>query len=192
MGRVGSGTIYASLQEAGYKAAHCHYLNKPSSAMSKEARNIVTKYKRDVYVISPVRRPVFRNLSAYCMNNWRTRKLNMRDFLQCYSHDVPLMWFDREFRSYWGVDVYEKPFDLERGWQIYDGFVLVIRCQDIDREWANAFRALTGLDAPPLVYLNVQKSAAYEELLSAKIPQKYLHLMRDSKYYHYFYGEWHD
>lgn len=188
MGRVGSGTIYRTLVKARYPAVHCHYLEK-SKMRDMNAWWTVKKNNRDVYVISPIRKPVRRNLSAYFLNNHQNSGLSLSDFMKHYNHEVPLTWLDNELGKFWGVDVYAEPFDKARGWQIYKGHILIIRAMNIDAEWDNAFNALTGENAPPLVYDNVTKQPLYKEFLNKKPPKEYYEWMHSSKYYQHFYGK---
>lgn len=186
MGRCGSGTIYETLKRAGYRTAHVHYLTRPPDDQNREALKLLQACK-DVYVITPIRKPIARNLSAFFMNyvSYGKAKPTWEEFLSRYSHEVPLTWFDREMLPVWGIDVYREPFDTQRGWQIYDGKVLVIRLMNLNDEWENAFYALTGNQAPPMVFDNRQEDTRYARLRQV---EKYFRDMHDNQYWNHFYG----
>ena len=80
---------------------------------------------RPVRVITAVRDPVARNISAYFNNltlstlkrefNEEELQAMMDQFLDKYSHDIPLVWFDKEMRDVLGLDVYHYPFPQKKG-----------------------------------------------------------------------------
>lgn len=183
MGRVGSRTVYYGLKRAGYRVYHCHYLGRRQNL---KLRQLIKR--QEVKVISLVREPVKRNISAYFQNFYHDHKVSMDEFMEQYPHRVPLDWFDNEFKRWWGVDVYAEPFP-ERGWNVYDGRLLVMRTKDIDRVWPDAFRELTGRQAPPLRRENVRKVDEYKRFLREEtIPEGYIEMMHNSKYYRHFYA----
>jgi hypothetical protein len=114
--------------------------------------------------------------------------MRSRHFIAQYPHEIPLEWLDKELKYWWGVDVYDKPFP-DYGWKVYNNKVLVIRTRDIDNRWHSAFRELTGLDAPYIRRENVRKLPEYKRFLREEtIPQEYIDLMHNSRYYRHFFA----
>jgi hypothetical protein len=181
MGRSGTRTIWHALQRAGYSADFTH----KSGSLPKRSANAR-------FVISPIREPISRNMSAYLFNFCKSRTPSLSDFMMRYSHEVPLTFFDKEIEPYWGIDVYETPFDKQKGWQVYEGEnvrLLVIRLEDLTR-WGDAFKALTGKDAPTLKHENKTKSVeGLRFMKTAPIPEDYRQWMYGSRYYQHFYVE---
>lgn len=61
----------------------------------------------------------------------------------------PTAWFDREMKGQFGVDVFARPFDAERGFEIFeetDCSVLVIRMEDLNRVLPEALATFLGID----------------------------------------------
>ena len=143
MGKVGSVTICESLRAArlGRPVVHVHYLtpdgirnamlcNIDAKGLYSPMRSWTSRYVRHRLdhnlekgiwtVISLVREPVARNISAFFENLANTHqdlgsdrqqpgdliaRLQMR-FLETYNHRVPLTWFDDEVKPTFGIDVY--------------------------------------------------------------------------------------
>ncbi|MCA9563472.1 MAG: hypothetical protein KC561_08280, partial [Myxococcales bacterium] len=149
MGKVASSSIYKALSPlSGLDVYHIHRIALPniiSVAKLNLRRGLVPRVSPHagllrhrlrrahgcpIYVISMVREPVGRNLSAFFQNVLRSREAADVDassverlrstFLESYSHDVPVTWFDREFRPVIGVDVYDYEFDREAGFARFD------------------------------------------------------------------------
>ncbi|HMQ51119.1 MAG TPA: putative capsular polysaccharide synthesis family protein [Anaerolineae bacterium] len=117
-------------------------------------------------------------------------------FLQEFPHETPLIWFDRELKGVFGIDVYAQPFPHAKGYELYRGDrveVLLLRLEDLNRCTAPAFKEFLNLDQVDLVKVNVgqQKyySKAYTEVLnSVKLPESYLDQMYSSRYATHFYS----
>ena len=148
MGRVSSGSCSIALSKAGFNNRfHIHTMNEnwreysgaasPAKGMSKqqEARyNFDRKVRQDIFdagqkalVVSFVREPLTRNMSAFFMN--RVDKKGVPDkspeglrqlFVKRYPHFVPLEWYHREFNTMLGINVFEQPFDPEVGFTVIE------------------------------------------------------------------------
>ncbi len=86
---------------------------------------------RPLSVITPVREPISRNVSAFFQNMHRFPQLKecrvdremdrfLEVFLNDYQHDEALQWFDNQYRKPFGLDIFEYPFPHEKGYQIID------------------------------------------------------------------------
>ena len=88
--------------------------------------------RRKLRIITLVRDPIGRNISmyfhdlhywlAYYLTEVRPDRVSSEDpdmlvdcFKETFDHRYPLEWFDRELKRLTGLDVYEHPFDTERG-----------------------------------------------------------------------------
>ena len=180
MGRCGSRTIYNTLRHNGIQARHCHYLTQLKRAGDVAADNIIKALGMDVFVIVPIREPLSRNLSAYYHNY---RDYNVNEFVKELPPSIYQDWFDAEIYGYWGVDVYRQ--ELVNGWNIY-GNMLVIRSENFS-QFGEAFKALTGQDAPQLVSDGVTGGQAYQRIKEMQIPQAYVDALKDTQYYKHFY-----
>lgn len=161
MGKVGSTTIFRNIQRRTAKRVFLvHYLRtrvaediikKTSSRVSAQAelarlaevRQLVdseVSSGQKIKVITGVREPIARNISAYFQNIGHQRVLSagslQADFISNYPHEIVLNWFDSEYKVFTGVDVYETPFDKEQGWAIVDssGYRTLIYRQENLRE----------------------------------------------------------
>ena len=96
-------------------------------------------------VVTIVRDPVARNFSAW--NAFQNRK---GDFIEDYLHDAMFKWFDRQLVKFMGVNVYDQPFDAERGWSIYHNpsskvrKLLILQTERIDEVFAENVCNLKG------------------------------------------------
>ncbi|MFT6905921.1 MAG: hypothetical protein ACJAS1_002584 [Oleiphilaceae bacterium] len=144
MGKVGTLTICNSLRKIGYRHVHphslrftrpgIHFLKVPLSATEKKKYFIRTLLKRikvwvwklckrEILIITGVRDPYSRNLSAYFEQVHYLGGINssatpdqVRDlFEQTCDFDAPLNWFDDEVLKVTGINVYDYPFDINKG-----------------------------------------------------------------------------
>ncbi len=117
-------------------------------------------------------------------------------FLERCSHDSPIEFFDREISAVCGVDVYERPFDRERGFAILDDgavTVIVIRVEDLNRCASEALGSLCHSRDIDLTDTNVSSKKPYAALYAAfkndvRLPAEYLDRMYSSRYARHFYA----
>lgn len=146
MGKVASTSIAAAMDRAGFDSYHIHslaprhlksmalqHLNRgrfppPHISAAMTFRNELLAHPDRCLYISAVRDPLSRNLSAYFGNLkrqdrdiWAAKDAawHFSVFVKKYPHDVPLTWFDREFRAQLGIDIYKHDFDRERRYSYY-------------------------------------------------------------------------
>jgi hypothetical protein len=123
MGKVGSVSVQATL--AGClpnKIVHAHCYED----MALEEQDLLTSRKKaglPINVITPVREPISRNISAFFQTFTRDTGFELTDrdwtvdellelFLKRYPHDESYTWFDVNFKPLIGLDVYSEPFAL--------------------------------------------------------------------------------
>ncbi|MFX0093127.1 MAG: putative capsular polysaccharide synthesis family protein [Candidatus Hodarchaeota archaeon] len=223
MGKVGSRTITRSLEVLDIPTYHVHNL----VCMSEEivgnsffaelnARYI---YKhlikglncRKLKIISLVREPVVRNISAffarinttsdYLSSIARQKSLTLENLLDIFQnyfpHDQPLTWFDMELKPVFGIDVYNEPFPQTQGYKIYTGDhpdLLLLKLETLNDCAQEAFEKFLGIENFTMLKANIARHKAYyplyQHFLSAKLlPQPYIERMYASKYARHFYTE---
>jgi hypothetical protein len=221
MGKVASSTIEATLNEApGVDVFRAHRLRREEQARpEKPGRRLYESWLIHEHLIQPripakvvtlVREPVGRNVSAYFQNidqlfdvkdAWK--KLSSeeltRGFLEKYNHQRALTWFDAEFKPVLGIDVYQRPFLHEQGFQRiqsapYDALILHVEVPDEVK--ARELARLLGLAELKLVQKNVGEAKDYAEIYqrfvrTLKLPASYVDEMLDSKYARHFFTDEH-
>jgi len=226
MGKVGSASVYDSLRPCPrFDVFHVHRMNPanidkvrrehaaagvraPNDRKGLSLHRMVKSGRRPVKVITCVREPIARNISAFFQNferftgldHAKSREADKRltdRFLREYRHDVPLKWFDDEPKVTLGVDVYARPFPHERGYaRINHGHtdMLVLKCETDDAVKERAISEFLGLDDFALARSNVAGDKEYARLYRAfldrvTLPESYVEEMYASRYARHFYTE---
>jgi len=208
MGKVASKSIHGSLQSVWPGlVVHAH-----GFAYDLPHVDLVKDYCLDgnkkVYVITPVRDPIARNVSAFFERFKLHTGVKYGDheftisqmidlFLEEFPHDVPTSWFDDVFYPPVGIDVYEYDFP-SRGFRVIkEGNVelLILRIETENEVMERSIEKLTGIDDFDLQRSNVGKEKEYSEEYtvfkrSFVPPSWYFEKMYDSKYFTHFYEGW--
>lgn len=222
MGKVGSSSVMRSLVSHGVRPVfHVHRLNPvhreklrkdgitESRAYELEAVEIyrhVIQQQRPAKIISLVREPVGRNVSAFFQNldalSGQTRAGALRApdklkalFLDAYPHAVPLKWFDVEMQQTLGIDVYAQPFPKEQGHTVLRRGpfeVLILRAELPDPAKAGAIQHFLGVDAFDIRRENVTANKDYASVYESfkedlVLPAAYLDMMYGAHYTRHFY-----
>lgn len=162
MGKVGSSTLYHSLQGDTF-VRKTHSLNNAflddTTRLHREnnlyihwavAGRLLRRHlidgQRQAHFITMTRDPVSRNVAEFFQNYkmyidppydleaYSTPELR-ECFLEQSRHDICLTWYDREFQEILGVDVYAEPFPHEKGYQTLSssyGDILIMRIETDD------------------------------------------------------------
>lgn len=226
MGKVGSSAIYEGLSEAYqlhnfdgeipakyFTSRFTPYLRryvietirwKLFHKKAYKRFEMAMRLGRKVKVISVVRDPVARNVSAFFQNLDESQIYNqeglVHDFFALTNHLLPLEWFDLEFDRHLGVNVYEHDFDVESGCSIIKQGNLDVLIVQLEKLNANAdivrgFVADDRFDfAVSEVQGNVSSAKWYKEHVrylkeNVEFPVAYLELMYKSKYMRHFYSQ---
>lgn len=224
MGKVGSLSVMRSLRACGVTPVfHVHRLHpKNRATMRKVMQNNawseepeaawiyqhILQKQRPTKLISLVREPVGRNISAFFQNleviTGLSKEIvaNHADtlyacFLSTYHHHVPLTWFDVEVHETLGIDVYAQPFPKEQGYiELRNGpfELLVLRAELPDADKAAAIQQFLGLRQFKIVRENVSRKKWYADLYNhfkqhLKLPLDYLTEMSAAKYTRHFYTD---
>lgn len=137
MGKVASSSIYHALKHRpDCYGFHTHLLTVNDVAdnfwnrnrhdrLSIEIRRQLLLAKRPLKIITLVRDPFARNISAYFETSPKIPKRAnpsvtaaslIDDFLENFNHNECEDWFTKEFRDALGIDIFSHPFDPETGW----------------------------------------------------------------------------
>lgn len=223
VGKVGSSTIYYSLKAAGIKCEHLHRMvpeNIERIAEERRAAGLPVKDERlglalndrlrrgrdRVRVVTMVREPVSRNISAFFQNladYYGGDPLGsipveeaIRRFLEEYPHHVPIEWFETEFARSTGISVFDHPFPHSDQWmKIVEGRfeILVLRVEASDRVKKEAIEAFLGIGELDLVRANVGQGKEYAALYEdfrrrVRLPEEYVDRLLNAPYSRHFYS----
>jgi hypothetical protein len=170
--------------------------------------NKISKGKRKVKIITLVREPLGRNISAFFENlplyigvgkketDYQLKKL-IDIFIKEYSHDVPLQWFDFELEKATGIDVYSYSFPRDKGYmKIEENNIelLIMKLETPDALKERVIADFLHLDKFKLVSQNIGKDKVYSKTYqqfkkTVKLPSAYVRKMLSSKYTKHFYSE---
>ena len=232
MGKVGSSSLFNSLVEMDLPipVIHVHLLNNldkieagirasrqnPTDTLreihkSRQIRaDIDTGKLRHINVISAVRDPVKRNVSAFFQsieeiipdykNKYLSGRLTVEElvdiFVHQYDHSAPVQWFDSQVRDVFGIDVFESPFPIDIGYKIYQTSsinLLIVRLENLSQCVQPAMKEFLNIRDFKIRSSNVSSDKAYgplykEFIANAKMPEFYLDAMYQSKYCQHFYS----
>jgi hypothetical protein len=174
-------------------------------------------------IISLTRDPIARNLSSFFENleveqigennNYNIKSdyykidpiivtINNLDilknlFFERLNHNSPLVFFDNEIKTVFGIDIYSSEFPKSKGYKIYSGEkadLLIIRLEDLNRCIHQALYEFLNLNEINLVNTNIGSEKEYASIYSRFknyiiLPESYIDKMYQSKYMLHFYGE---
>lgn len=165
-------------------------------------------------IITLVRDPVAKNVSSFFQNlnysfdfpleRYRethslediTEKLRVLFIEEFTGHEVPLTWFDLELKSVFDIDVFEIPFDFEKGYYTYAGThadVLLLKLESLNDIVETAVKDFLELKSFKLNAKNIGDDKGYAEIYrffrkNIRLPESYLDRMYSSKYARHFYS----
>jgi len=198
-----------------YQSLRSPILANPMMIRGKTLRKKLDKGKASAYkIITLVRDPIRRDISNFFQNIesfWPDFIDEMGDvkrretikFLQEKSHqfdestDYVCRWFDEELKATFNVDVFAYPFNYQDGFAIIrEGQVevLVLRLEDLDRNWNRAIAEFLGLEAGiKLVGVNIAKDKkyypAYQYVMeNIALPRSVLTKIYSSRFAKHFYS----
>lgn len=160
--------------------------------------------------ITLVREPISRNISAFFQNidsffpdflcKFDSKEVTTDDMMGCflekYSHNVPIEWFELEFKKVFGTDIFSKSFSKYQGFDIINEpfSFLIIRLEDLNNCHKTAFKQFMGIDDFKLLNANEGKSKTYQKAYqqfksNLVLPISYVEQMYESQYSRHFYTE---
>jgi Putative capsular polysaccharide synthesis protein len=231
MGKVGSSALAESVETLGAHAVfHFHHTNADTidkvvtakmnagveipkdlklSQMLLSIMGAIKSQKHEkIYVISAVRDPIARNISAFFQNlnifapdvdsSFGHDALKLREiFMRTYSHSIPTGWFDRELLHTAGMDIYKTPFDHSKSALRLSEApfeLLVLRAEDADNKKSAALNELLGRSDIVIEKHNVSRRKKYARLYSAfmdglSFETEFLSAQYDTPFCHHFYTD---
>lgn len=230
MGKVGSSSIVASIQQAGLQNPlyQVHYLTQRGIGrvtrandhapepfhirQSRELRSMLDHGKNRLkwLVITPVRDPVARNLSAFFENIFRwVPDFNPREnhssasiaklqeiFMEQYPHHVPVTWFEEEFIPSMQINPYSFQFPKKDGFQVLhtaSADILLIKLEMIDQIARPVLSQFLSAPDFNLCKSNHADHKSYADPYqhfknTISLPEEYLERMYSSAYSRHFYS----
>lgn len=225
MGKVGSTSLWHALEDADQTVYFLHIMDPQKAARSAQLSMSLFGHKRAYHLvraevvnrrivqpgkparfIALTRDPIARNLSAF-FQTYIVQTMHLEPtpplseicarFLESFDHDRPITFFDIEYKGMLGVDVFQEPFDPERGYvELSNGptRALVMRLESgrsVIEEATARFLDLPGLSLPNK---NVSREKPlgdlYKRFISEiKLPAEYIDRLIESRYTRHFYSE---
>jgi len=164
-------------------------------------RDRVVARQRRAKVITLVRDPIARNLSSYFEHLdaiWNTRDAYatipleelQRGFVERFTHDEPLTWFDDELLPVFGIDVYEHPFPVSGHLRV--GALLILKNELDDDTKCAAISEFLGLRKFSLQAVNTTERKAYGDAYrrftsTLRLDPAYVDRMLNARYTRHFY-----
>jgi hypothetical protein len=223
MGKVGSRSVVDSLRET-LPDARVHHLHTVTQAGLSGVRNACKergvdvpphvvegeRVRREILdagigadVITLVREPVGRNVSAFFQNHISGLEDATdeevdgfcRRFIEGYRHTQPLTWFQREFDGVYGLTMDTLLFDPSIGWAAYDAGrfrVLLLRCESSDEVKRSAISRFLGTDDLDWVRRNETSKKRHGRVYAKfqarlRVPVSILDRLYGSTYARHFY-----
>lgn len=164
-------------------------------------------------VITLVREPIARNISMYFQNFYipcleiavrgssRTTdntSINafIEDFFNKYNHYYGIKWFDNEFLKVTGVDIYDYPFDKEKGYCVINdkGVSVLIMQMEKMNDLEKVMGEFVGNDEFKLINDNTSDekwySCVYKKFKETiEIPENYIDNIYNTKFMKHFYSD---
>ena len=181
--------------------------------LSKHLRKKLLGYDSKIYVITIIREPISRAISSFFQNTEfyknkiETKSLGINEvkakefLLSNLDKDFSLEieeWFGDEIKNNFGIDVFKKKFDDNKGYEIYqNGKIhhLLLRMEDLDKVFSEAIQEfLYPKKKIELQRANIGDEKHYASSYSnikrdIQISPERLEQIISSKYFQHFYSE---
>lgn len=221
MGKVGSLSIYSSLKKKMWKHAvfHIHTLDNEEvlyqykqlkeKKQLPDSRNpipLLNKYlsKRKVKIITLVRDPIERNISAFfdafeflAGTKEEDYSGNIEDLEQIYHktffHEYPLNWFQNQFHKGSGIDIFKHTFSIQEGYDFIENnntSVLLLRSDLENSKKERIIGEFCAVDCFQIKNTNVNSRDLYFEFKNGmKFSKDYLEEIYNSYWAFHFFSE---
>ena len=151
-GKVGSDTVCKSLAAVGVANSHIHSLNVLPTIKNTDTLNNIAQEsintllsRKKIKIITLVSEPVSRAISMLMYRLYYNPSVCLnRENFSVYSYiesgiqeemNFTFNWFDNELKAKFGIDVFEYPFDKEKGYSIikqYNISILLIKLEKLN------------------------------------------------------------
>lgn len=199
-GKVGSSSLYESLKRRGKYVLHCHVLTGMEYGEDNLCKLLSQKKVR---IISLVREPVARQISVMWQNIVSVNRYSERVDFQEIEHyyfkegfeNDEFEWFPWQIENVFGIDIYEYPFDKEKGYGIIRSGNIEILLMKAER--LSGLEEVIGsfLDMPEFVLENANVSQkklyrfAYQDFLNgfSLSEERLKNIYFENRYIRFFY-----
>jgi hypothetical protein len=227
-GKVGSSTVVDSLKALRLKnpVYHLHYLSHELLAkegigklrFSKALRSKIDSYKNieDINwkIITLTRDPIaiaisslFQNIGINQQENISSNNNEMdisaifehlENNLKSFRESEFCLWFDRELKIVFNIDVFDYPFDCDLGYSIIkQGNIelLIIRLENLNSSGGQALSTFLNLPEPvPIISSNVGSKKKYRDTYkfvkdNLTVDSQVCNLIYSSNYVQHFYSK---
>lgn len=210
MGRVGSGSLNASLYESGIKTTHGHWISDYSNPEFSTPKAKIVKLIQDskcqpLKILTPIREPMARNLSAFTFSlikygvsgRLETPEELQKLFIEKYPIEYPDIWFEQELMRTFNFNPFVKKFNYRKGYQFYKigkHKLLIYRLENIEQVYNGVLQKFLGVRNLKLLHksnLGTKKYIGnkYEILKGLSYPEEFLERVYNLKYVNHFYTE---
>lgn len=174
MGKVGTTTVYSLIknQYPEYPIIQVHFMSEHliksviptwdpelhcNILIAQKAYELIdTHPNHRLKIISMIREPMAREISNIFENSKALFHVDsidlsfsqLKEYLDKCDHQYALNWFDSEFKSYVGFNIYNHSFNKRRGYSIYrarKADILIIRTENINASLVEAVCKFCGL-----------------------------------------------
>ncbi|WP_181346896.1 putative capsular polysaccharide synthesis family protein [Thalassobacillus sp. CUG 92003] len=176
------------------------------------SKQMLLKMNNKLKIISLVREPISRNISIffqglhfpiYDMNRMYNNRFNnntskdmlKRMFLNHFNHEYGINWFDYEFKKVFSVDVYQYPFDQEKGYTIINTDKLEILLLQMEKMGDLKEEIASFLEIDDFNFVRVNDGSqkwyaeAYSYFKETFVPsENYVNKLYNSKFMNHFYS----
>lgn len=185
--KVGSTSVWNALQKAKVSSVHLHYLfhnieeyykltNGFDGICEGFFKQIVQTImnREEVKIITLVRDPIARALSLFMQRFWRSCVTiecdeNIGKVADDFVHEqlesnFEFIWFDKEIKALTGINIYEYPFDKEKGYGIIEKDnvkILIIKMENLDDN-ISKIEEFVGISSIELLKENVGENKYYK------------------------------
>ncbi len=221
MGKVGSSSIYQSLKKEVPFADiyHIHHLSDywlhevlpkghkkflPNIAIGEDVLRFIKKNPNKRFkVITLTREPVIRSISDL-FQNWESVFENIDDVapeelknhIESLDYKYAMNWFDSEFFRFLNIDIYQFPFDKDKGYEIYECDnidVCCIKLEVLNQVGPKVLKEFLGIDLNLFTANKSTDKGGKDKYLhlkeNVKIDNSVLDELYNSKYMQHFYSE---
>lgn len=201
-GKVASTSVYKSIQQYNRHVFHCHTLDGIVKTSSDLYQFLNMKSGK---IISIVREPIARQIAAMWQNIHNINRYSAEvDFEEIENYyfksgfeNTEYNWFNDEIKRYFDIDIFEHPFDREKGYSIIKQGNIQLLLMKMEK--INELEGIIGdfleIDSFELRNSNIGGHKSYRYALqsfkdSFAISQKTLkRIYEENKFVKYFYTE---
>lgn len=115
-------------------------------------------------------------------------------FIENFDHKIGLRWYEKRIEQYLGFNLYNTPFNFEKGYQIYENDnkkLLFVRSEDMTTNINNGLSELLDENINKNLInrnITVDKYGGYDEFKKhLKVPKNILDELYNNKHIEHFY-----